>query len=131
MGSNPATPTREKSLSDSSGRLFCVCRKASYFAGFCSVNTFFDYLCKPMCSGGYSDLRKLSAPQTVRDHVSQPPGSSSSKARGLQAGDGTGKQGETMEGTTERTIGKVPKGMMEGATEKGNGDRQQKGYCKR
>lgn len=36
-----------------------------------------------------------------------------------------------MEGTTERTIGKVPKGMMEGATEKGNGDRQQKGYCKR
>lgn len=80
-----------------------------------------------MCSGGYSDLRKLSAPQTVRDHVSQPPGSSSSKARGLQAGDGTGKQGETMEGTTERTIGKVPKGMMEGATEKGNGDRQQKG----
>ncbi|WP_418190087.1 hypothetical protein, partial [Alistipes putredinis] len=42
VGSNPATPTREKSLSDSSGRLFCVCRKASYFAGFCSVNTFFD-----------------------------------------------------------------------------------------
>ena len=84
-----------------------------------------------MCSGGYSELRKLSAPQTVRDHVSQPPGSSSSKARGLQAGDGTGKQGETMEGTTERTIRKVPKGMIEGATEKGNGDRQQKGYCKR
>ena len=98
---------------------------------FAQLTRFFDYLCKPMCSGGYSELRKLSAPQTVRDHVSQPPGSSSSKARGLQAGDGTGKQGETMEGTTERTIGKVPKGMMEGATEKGNGDRQQKGYCKR
>ena len=84
-----------------------------------------------MCSGGYSELRKLSAPQTVRDHVSQPPGSSSSKAWLLQAGDGSVKQCESMEGTSEWTIGKVPKGMMEGATEKGNGDRQQKGYCKR
>ena len=36
-----------------------------------------------------------------------------------------------MEGTTEKVAKGMTKGMMEGATEKGNGDRQQKGYCKR
>mgnify|MGYP006897615584 CR=1 FL=1 len=84
-----------------------------------------------MCSGGYSELRKLSAPQTVRDHVSQPPGSSSSKARGLQAGDGTGKQGETMERTTEKVLQRMMEGTTKRAMKKGNGNRQQKGYCKR
>ena len=54
--------TRKKPFRQLWKAFLCFATKHPILPVFAQLTRFFDYLCKPMCSGGYSELRKLSPP---------------------------------------------------------------------
>ena len=55
--------TRKKPFRQLWKAFLCFATKHPILPVFAQLTRFFDYLCKPMCSGGYSELRKLSPPR--------------------------------------------------------------------